>query len=123
MFGLVGEWVRYFDEAIRDPRPTDIRIKDKEEDFLLKKDNTWYLFCHHLPMLVDPNVGELQNALYLDEFELPAHIQSVEWMDNGKSLPFEQEGNHVKIHTEPFRYGTQLVVRVAKIVTEGGADA
>lgn len=36
IFGIMGEWVRIYEEAIRAPRPVAIEIRGKKDDFLLK---------------------------------------------------------------------------------------
>lgn len=115
MLGIVGEWVRYFEEAIRTPKPAGIEITNKEEDFLLKDENFYYLFCFRLPMRADANVAQNEEADFSDVFDLPDQIKSVAWMDNGEPVEYTQEGSHVTIHTVPYCYGRNLVVRVAKI--------
>ena len=56
-----------------------------------------------------------ENEKYEDIFEMNEEIESVYWLDNGASVSFTQNGSFTKILTEPFRYGRNLVVRVAKI--------
>ncbi len=114
--GIVGEWVAYYEEAIRAPRPSGIPVANKEEDFLLRDGNDYYLFCFGLPMRADANVAQNEEADFSDRFELEEKIASITWMDNGKPVVYEQEGSQVIVHTVPFCYGRNLVVRVAKIV-------
>ncbi len=118
MFGILGEWVAYFEEAIRKPLPCGIEIENKEDDFLLKDGKNYYLFCYNLPMSGDPNVALNDAANYSDIFKLSDKITSVNWMDNNAPVEFTQNGDNVTIHTVPFAYGRDLVVRVAKIVCE-----
>lgn len=33
---IVGEWVRFYDEALRSPRPVDIEIEGKKDDRVAK---------------------------------------------------------------------------------------
>ena len=117
MFGIIGQWTAYFDEALHEPYPTKITIKDKPDDFILQNGSDYYLFCHHLPMLVDPSVGELQSALYEDKFPFKPVIKTVRWLDCNSPLPFTQKDGITTIKTNPFHYGHNLVVRVAKITT------
>jgi len=114
--GVMGKWVSYFDEAIRKPRPTGIKIENKPNDFLLKDEKNYYLFCFKLPMRADENVGCHENIDYTDVFELAEEVVSVTWMDNGADVAFRKEGNKMTVCTVPFTYGRNLVVRVAKIV-------
>lgn len=115
MLELVGEWVGRDEEAIRVPRPAHIEITNKEEDFLLQDGDQYYLFCFRLPMRADANVAQNEEADFSDVFELPKQIKSIFWMDNGEAVDFTQEKNQVTVHTVPYRYGRNLVVRVAKI--------
>lgn len=118
MFGILGEWVRYYEEAIRKPLPCGIEIQDKEADFLLKDGKNYYLFCYGLPMSADPNVALNEEANYTEKFKLTEKITSVTWMDDDSAVEFTQNGEDVVIRTVPFTYGRDLVVRVAKIVCE-----
>lgn len=116
ILNLMGKWVDYFDEAIRIPAPTGIEIEGKPDDFILKRDNNYYLFCYNLPMMADPNVALFEEAQYDSKFQLTDRIESVTWMDNGDSVDFKQDGDNVTVITVPYTYGRNLVVRVAKIV-------
>ena len=117
MYGIIGEWIDVFGEAVYKPRPSGIEIKNKDKDFILKDENNYYLFCFNLQMAGDSNVAlKLKNDFcYEDDFELDEKIKSIRWLDNGESVPFEQNGILTKVFTEPFKYGRNLVVRVAKI--------
>lgn len=112
---LVGEWVHYFDEAIRAPRPCGIPVENKEEDFLLKAGNCYYLFCFSLPVGTDVHVGEQGAFDFTDTFSLPGQITSMVWMDTGEEVAYEQQGSLTTVRTVPYPYGRNLVVRVAKI--------
>ena len=67
-------------------------------------------------MRADANVAQNEEADFSDRFELEEKIASITWMDNGKPVVYEQEGSQVIVHTVPFCYGRNLVVRVAKIL-------
>lgn len=118
VLGLMGTWISYYDEAIRNPYPSGIKVMNKENDFILKEGNTYYLFCYDLPMCADPNVALISEATYSDQFQMDAKIKSITWMDNDERVEFSQEGNNVTVMTVPFNYGRNLVVRVAKIECE-----
>ncbi|MBO5050381.1 MAG: alpha-L-fucosidase [Oscillospiraceae bacterium] len=118
IFGVLGRWVSYFDEAIRKPAPTDIVIEGKPNDFILRDGSTYYLFCYDLPMVADANVAMYTTAEYDSKFRLKDPIRSVTWMDNGEKVEFHQEGEETVVKTVPFIYGRSLVVRVAKIETQ-----
>ncbi len=111
----VGVWTKFYDEAIRNPRPTNIKIEDKDKDFVLADGDNYYLFCYDLPSYIDINVSIAGGVSYEERFELDKTIKNVKWLDNNEELKFEQDGNKVTVHTKPFDYGSNLVVRVAKI--------
>lgn len=115
---IMGQWIKYFDEAIRNPKPCDIVIENKEKDFLLKSGKNYYLFCYDLPMSADPNVALKSKTLYSDQFKMKEKILSINWMDNNEALDFIQEKEYVMVRTMPYAYGRDLVVRVAKITCE-----
>lgn len=118
ILNLMGKWVDYFDEAIRRPTPTGIEIEGKPDDFILKHENYYYLFCYNLPMSADPNVAVFKEAQYESKFKLADKIGSITWMDNEAAVEYMQDGENVTVTTVPYTYGRSLVVRVAKIVCE-----
>ena len=69
-------------------------------------------------MVSDSNVALYSEGFYEDSFAFDRKIKSVHWLDNGKPIEFTQNGNDVTITTEPYVYGRNLVVRVAKIICE-----
>lgn len=113
---IIGQWMELNGEAIYLPRPTDIKVENKEKDFILKNDNTYYLFCHDLPMVSDEHVAIFGKANYISKFEFPRRIESIRWLDDGTAVEFEQSGETVVVKLVPFAYGQNLVIRVAKIV-------
>ena len=118
ILGIMGEWVGFYEEAIRLPRPAGITIADKEDDFLLKYGKNYYLFCYKLPMRGDENVSWMEDTKFNDSFELDEKVLRVTWLDNGAEVPYLQNGRQVSVCTEPYVYGRNLVVRVAKITCE-----
>jgi len=118
IYELMGDWVAMNGEAIYEPAPSGIEVENKPEDFILVKDNTYYLFCDKLPMCADLNVELHTEANYQDIFKLDKKIKKITWLDNGEEVGFEQNGNDVVVKTVPYTYGRHLVVRVAKIETE-----
>lgn len=116
-FGIIGEWVGYFSEALYQTRPCSVEVVNKTKDFLLKHNNCYYLFCFNLQMAGDENVALRlkENEPYEDIFEMNEKIDSIKWLDDGTLVSFSQNGSHTRVFTEPFKYGRNLVVRVAKI--------
>lgn len=118
MFELLGRWVRLNEEAIRTPRPTQLEVPGKPKDFLLRQGSTYYLFVHGLGTSADPNVGKSGLGEHRETLPFPEKVKSVHWLDNGEVLNFLQEEGTLTIGTTLYPYGTDLVVRVAKIETE-----
>ena len=115
---VMGQWIDYFEEAIRRPRPTQIAVEGKPDDFVLQDGNNYYLFCTDLPMAGSLNVALAGDAKYQETFTFEPQVKSITWMDNGQEVSYEHKEGKLTVYTEPFRYGRSLVVRVAKIVCE-----
>jgi hypothetical protein len=116
---MLGKWVAKHEEALRTPRPTDIVVDGRPNDFILKDGDTYYLFCLGLPMSSDPNVQNGTDGNYVGTFCLDKQVKSVTWLESGKAVPFHQEGDKISVTTQPFTYGNHWAVRVAKILCKG----
>ncbi len=115
-FEIIGQWMNYFGVSISDSRPCDIIVKNKLKDFLLKKDEkTYYLFCFNIPMYADANVNLVADFDYREIFDFNLSIKSVYFIDDNTELEFSQNGSETTIITVPYKYGRDLVVRVAQI--------
>lgn len=120
MLETLGDWVSMHAEATYLPRPSALEVISKnEKDFVLEKDGTYYVFCHDLRVSVD-NIdvvkaakGEATKKIALDK-----KIKRITWLDNGESVDYVQENGEVELDCKPYLYGTQLVVRIAKIEVE-----
>lgn len=119
MMLTLGEWREPFKEALHLPRPAGIEVEEKDEDFLLAYEDAYYLFCHDLSMGGSANVvkGGEDNT-FCDVFRTDRRVRRVTWLDSGEALSFSQEDETVTVHTVPYRYGCDKVVRVAKIELE-----
>lgn len=111
-------WMDNYNEAIYAPYPTGIEIENKPNDFLLKDNDTYYLFCDNVGVSGSGNVVIWEDGNHEDKFKFDKKIKRITWLDNGKEVAFEQEADIVTVHTVPFAYGVNLIVRVAKIETE-----
>ncbi|MBQ6825450.1 MAG: alpha-L-fucosidase [Clostridia bacterium] len=115
-FEIIGQWMDIFGKTIGEPAPTGITVTGNERDFILKsEDGNYYLFCYGLPSESDPNVTRIHNLDYDLKFPFSSEIESVTFMDNGDKIDFEQKDGICTIHTFPYVFGRNLVVRVAKI--------
>lgn len=118
MLLTLGEWVKIFEEAIYTPRPSKVTVVGNEKDFILKGEDAYYLFCHDIPMVADHNVAIDVVKKRADRFALDKKIKSVKWLDNGESVEFSTADGQTAVVPGSFSYGTNLVVRVAKIEVE-----
>jgi len=115
----IGKWAKINEEALYLPRPY-LMDTSKPQDFVLKGDGAYYLFCHQLPMVASIDVQLKEVANFIDAFPFDKKIKSVTWLDEPEQqLRFiHNDDGTVTIHSNAYRYGKHLVVRVAKIVTE-----
>lgn len=112
----LGEWVEMHKEAIYLPRPANIELKGNPKDFILEADGVYYMFCHDIPMVGDGNVALDSNFDHLSHsFSFDKKIKSIKWLDNGEALDFSESDGVITTPPVAFKYGTNLVVRVAKI--------
>jgi alpha-L-fucosidase len=119
MLSALGEWVDIYSEALYLPRPAKIEIENKENNFLLKGDNCYYLFAYDLGVSGNINVELTKgNPNHKNEFTLDKKIKSIKWIDNGEDVFFTQVGDKVTVVTTPQLYGEHLVVKIAKIEIE-----
>lgn len=114
---ILGQWSRLNDEALHIPAPTDIEIKGKPNIFILRNENLYYLFINDLGVKGDDNVTINSDFNYNNVFPFKEKIKAVSWLDSGEPLAFEQDEGEVNVLTQPFRYGEDYVVRIAKIET------
>ncbi len=116
---ILGKWMDFYGEAVSRPRPCNIPVKSGSNNFLLKDGNNYYLFVLGLITWVSPNVTAEVHASLKNEFVLPEKVVSATWIDCGKAIEFTQDDDgKVTLTAEHFKYGSNYVVRVAKITCE-----
>ncbi len=120
MLSTLGEWTELHREALYLPRPCAVELEGESRDFLLARDKTYYLFCHGMRMRGDPNVvlSSKRNTECVDAFRIQGTVTRVTWLDDGSPVRFTQEGTLLRVEPQAFDYGSNLVVRIAKIETE-----
>lgn len=123
IFELIGRWMEKFGDVFRYAVPTSQAVVlEKEKDFILEKDGKFYLFCFGLPTVADPNVSGRVWADYDVKIKLkePATGRiAVTAIDTGESLPYDLEDGILTVHGTPFKFGSNLVVRVIEITIGG----
>jgi alpha-L-fucosidase len=109
-----GDWVRMHAEAVYDAKP--LAVECQGHDFALQSGEKVYLFIHHLDLGhhhgPKPEVSGAGPRTFVG---LPRKISTVEWIDNGEKLKFQQDGDRLTVHCTRFPYGTNTVVRVARL--------
>jgi len=113
----VGNWMRPFSEAIYNVRPSAIKT-NYDENFVVNGDNgCLYLFVSNIGMLGSFNVvkndTEKKNGVTMSG--VSGICEEIKWLDNDEKLDFVQEGDFVQVICTPYSYGTNYVVRVAKV--------
>ena len=96
-------------------------MEGREKDFVLKNGKNYYLFCFSLPVFANENVAlnEAKSDKYTDRFTLAGEtVKRVYWMETDTDAVYKQDGNALFVQAEPFTYGNNTVVRVAKIECE-----
>ncbi len=120
MLTTLGEWIARFSEGCVGTQKTEIEVFGREDDFLLKGEGAYYLFCHELPMVGSANVvvNDINRHEFTVKFNLDEKIKSVNWLDTGAPLEYTQDGKAVTVTTANQKYGQSVVVRIAKISIE-----
>lgn len=110
----MGVWTKVYGEAVYNVRPSDIEVDSESGDYILNNGDEYYVFCHDVGMSGDGNVV-INEPRYTDKFSFEKPIKSIKWLDSGTAVQFTQENGIVSMNTCPFAYGTNYVIRVAKI--------
>lgn len=110
-----GDWVRMHAEAVYDGKPCG--IAGEGDDFGLEANGAYYLFVHNLGVQGDANVVVGPTGAGPRKFTgLSENATGAEWLDNGEQLRLDQKGDHAVLRASGFPYGTNTVVRVARIL-------
>ena len=115
-FERVGDWVRMHGEAVYQGKPTGVAGPDM--DFGLETNGATYLFVHNLAIHGNAHVTVTMSGAGPREFSgVTKSVSRAEWMDNGEALKVEQDtaSGKLTLHATNFPYGTNTVVRVAKL--------
>ena len=114
----LGRWMKINGAPVRNAFPCEYTA-ERADDFILADEKKYYLFCHKLPMQIEENVVLTSSETeYTERLQFGGKIKSIRWLDNGKTLPFEQKGDAVTVGGLFNRYGESYVVRIAEISAE-----
>lgn len=121
MLTTLGSWIAGFSEACVGTEKCDIEVKSATgEDFLLRGEGCYYLFCHGLKMggAHDVVLNDDQRSDFEVRFDLSERIRSMHFLDSFDAVEFTQSGDAVSAITPPQPYGQSVVVRIVKIEVE-----
>ena len=117
LLGAIGKWIEKTGDGIYKGKPCGVLGEHK--NFALAAGNKLYFYVHDLAIDGNSNVtvagGGAGEKLFTG---VNGKIKSVHWTDNGEALGFKQDGSNLTIDCTGYRYGTNLVVRVAEAEIE-----
>ncbi len=121
LFGLIGNWMDIFGEAIYNGRPYPAASAGR--NFILKStDGKYlYLFSYDLGAHGNENVTVKVHGKYCGTYafgNVSDKVKSIEWMDSGEKLDFIQGKDMLCVNMTGYEYGKSYAVRVAKAVIE-----
>lgn len=113
----VGEWIQLQggpEGVIYKGRPTE--IKGEEDDFALSLGDALYLFITELTPVSNTFVHERARGTGPRRFNGQVkEVRKATWLDNGESLKVDQDEKGLTLHATGYPYGTNTVVRIAKV--------
>lgn len=114
----VGQWIEFYGGrkgVIYNGRPCG--VAGEEEDFALKMGDDVYLFVTDLTATSNSMVhGVKHRGAGARKFKgIAAGFTRATWLDNGENLKIEQEGETLTVHATGYPYGTNTVIRIAKL--------
>ncbi len=105
----IGKWIHANQDFIYGAVPTDIRAENAD----IMTDGTYhYAIIRNVPMALDANVTRI-GADKLVVLQTDAKIQEAIWLDSGEKISLPDTHS---FYVKPFRYGTSLHTRVARLV-------
>lgn len=119
LFGILGQWMDIFGEAIYNGRPYGTHSMSRS--FVLKGEGCLYIFCYDLEIWGNENVTAAGNKKYCGIYAVSNvvdKVKSIKWMDNSEDIKFNQNGSDLTVHLTGMPYGTDYCVRVAKALIE-----
>lgn len=117
MLERMGAWVEMNAESVYNGRPSGYTCDGR--DFCLNTESNTWLYVHDLSIDGGENVtvNSGKGAGMRSVEGIDREIESIEWTDNGEKLEFTQDIDKklLNVNATGFPYGTNTVVRVAKI--------
>ena len=116
---IIGKWMKMAAPAIYTARPSATLVANGDiRDFALDDGSASYLFIHDLSIVGNEDVtlgGEGSNLRSFTGAGSP--VAEITWLDDGANVPFMQDcaRGTLTVDANGFTYGTDWVVRVAKV--------
>lgn len=113
----MGTWIENCGKSIYEGKPS--KIEGEYKNFALEANGKAYLFIHGLNVLGSAHVIVAGGGLGYKYFKkVDRKVKSAKWTDNGDSLEFVQNGEHLWVNATGFPYGCNYVVRVVEVEFE-----
>jgi alpha-L-fucosidase len=110
----VGEWTRIHESILYSGKPTQYKCQGR--DFILRNDDGLYYFAFDLNIDGHDDVTAGGGTIGPRAIKgLEQSIQKVEWIDTGETLRYTQDGDLSAIDLTGYPYGSNLVVRIARL--------
>lgn len=116
-FLRIGQWLHKYSDIISKAKPCGVKV-DADKDFALEMDGSLYIFVHDLSIIGDSHVTIGKEAKQQINLSCTKDaIKDICWLDNNQPLDFTQnrEKSSTAIKLTGYPYGTDLVVRIAKV--------
>lgn len=114
-----GNWVELYGAAIYEAKPCAVKAQGR--DFILRDGGNLYYFAHDLSRQGDAHVTTAGGGAGPRSLAgLNQRIASAVWLDSGEELVFAHnvENGLATLNLTGYPYGTNMVVRVAKITLQ-----
>ena len=117
----IGQWTSMAKESLYEGKPSTM-VCNEDKDFVLEKDGYAYIYVHDLPLLGPKDVVVAYEKTDGDHSvrNVNRKVKSMKWVDNNEELLFTQDDDVLKYRATGYYYGTQLIVRIAKVEFEKG---
>ena len=118
---IIGQWTSMAKESLYEGKPSTM-LCNEDKDFVLEKDGYAYIYVHDLPLLGPKDVVVAYEKTDGDHSvrNVNRKVKSMKWVDNNEELLFTQDDDVLKYRATGYYYGTQLIVRIAKVEFEKG---
>ena len=118
---IIGHWTSMAKESLYEGKPSTM-VCNEDKDFVLEKDGYAYIYVHDLPLLGPKDVVVAYEKTDGDHSvrNVNRKVKSMKWVDNDEELLFTQDNDVLKYRATGYYYGTQLIVRIAKVEFEKG---